>query len=142
MKKCSYCGGKNSDDAARCSECGTEFVVPSVDAPPARPRDATSLIHVLRLAGTIVLLSFFYLLSFGPVERYCCPRTVVPSPPSLVSGSDSGQSATEVQTVTMRYPAWVSFFYRPVFWMLSGGGGNGLYGRYLQWWEKLPGQEP
>ena len=97
---------------------------------------------MLRLGGMIVLVGLFYLLSFGPVERYCCTRTVMPSPPSLVSGSDSGQSVTEVHTVTMRYPAWVSLAYRPVFWMLSGDGGNGLYGRYLQWWEKLPDQEP
>ena len=26
MKKCIYCGRENNDDAARCSECGTEFV--------------------------------------------------------------------------------------------------------------------
>ena len=127
MKKCSYCGRKNSDEAAHCGECGTEFVVASADAPAARPRDETRLawlVHMLHLAGMIVLVGFIYLLSFGPVERYCCTRTAMPPPQSLVSGSDSMQSATELQTVTMRYPAWVSLFYRPVFWMLSGERGG------------------
>jgi hypothetical protein len=36
---------------------------------------------------------------------------------------------------TIRYPAWVRVLYYPSFLMLSGDGGNGLYGRYLQWWE-------
>jgi len=26
MKRCGYCGRENGDDAARCQECGTEFV--------------------------------------------------------------------------------------------------------------------
>ena len=29
MKKCSYCGHENSDDALNCRECGTEFNRPS-----------------------------------------------------------------------------------------------------------------
>jgi hypothetical protein len=144
VKKCSYCGRENSDEAAHCRECGTEFVVPSVDAAPARPRDTTWLewlAYMLRFAGTILLLGFLYLLSFGPVERYCCTRTVVTSaPPPLLSTSNSAPSSTVISAVSMRYPAWVSVVYRPVFVMLSGSGGNGLYGRYLQWWEKLPGQ--
>jgi len=97
---------------------------------------------MLRFAGMIVLIGGLYLLSFGPVDRYCGTRTVMPSPPPIVSGSGSEQSITVVHTVTTRYPAWVSIIYRPVFLMLSGGGGNGLYGRYLQWWERPPDQAP
>jgi hypothetical protein len=144
VKKCSYCGRENNDQAVRCRECGTEFVVPSIDATPARPRDTTWLgwlAYMLRFAGTILFIGFLYLLSFGPVERYCCTRTVVtPPPPTLLSVSNSAPAITIEQTVTERYPAWVSVVYRPVFLMLSGGGGNGLYGQYLQWWEGAPGQ--
>jgi hypothetical protein len=97
---------------------------------------------MLRLAGTVILIGVLYLLSFGPVDRYCCTRTVMPSPPPIVSGSGSGQGIMVMRSVTARYPAWVLVVYRPVFLMLSGGGGNGLYGRYLQWWEKPPNQGP
>ena len=142
VKKCSYCGGENSDEAVNCQECGTEFVVPSVDAPSAQPRDRNWLewlAYMLRFAGTILLIGCLYLLSFGPVERYCCTRTIT-TPPAMLSVS--GVTAVATMAYTVRYPAWVSIVYRPVFRMLSGDGGNGLYGRYLQWWEKLPGEKP
>jgi hypothetical protein len=31
MKKCTYCGRENADDAARCHECGTSFVSQTED---------------------------------------------------------------------------------------------------------------
>src|SRR3974390_1062214 len=35
MKKCSYCGGENQDEALACSECGNEFhVVPEAETDP------------------------------------------------------------------------------------------------------------
>jgi len=34
MKTCDYCGHENEDQAARCSECGTEFVVPAPKPEP------------------------------------------------------------------------------------------------------------
>ena len=143
MKKCSYCGRENSDESAHCRECGTEFVIPSAEAEPVQPRDETWkewLAYLLRLAGTILLIGFLYLLSFGPVMRYCCTKTITPSPPSVVAASGSASAVTVVSTYTVRYPAWVSVLYYPVFLTMSGGGGNGLYWRYLQWWDKLPGQ--
>jgi hypothetical protein len=43
---------------------------------------------------------------------------------------------------TVRYPGWVGIVYYPVFLMMSGDGRNGLYGRYLRWWENAPGRKP
>lgn len=38
MKSCAYCGRENTDEAARCQECGTEFVTASGTSPsPAVP---------------------------------------------------------------------------------------------------------
>jgi hypothetical protein len=37
MKKCSYCGRENADEATHCRECGTEF---AVEIPPKIPTDA------------------------------------------------------------------------------------------------------
>jgi hypothetical protein len=39
MKRCSYCGRENNEDAACCYECGTEFQRPSEPVPvePKRP---------------------------------------------------------------------------------------------------------
>jgi hypothetical protein len=34
MKKCSYCGRDNTDEAANCHECGTEFERPAEPPPP------------------------------------------------------------------------------------------------------------
>ena len=38
MKKCSYCGRKNSGDAVYCCECGTEFDRP-IAPPPPQPQE-------------------------------------------------------------------------------------------------------
>jgi hypothetical protein len=38
MKKCSYCGRENEDNAAHCFECGTDFVQNTLP-PPARGPD-------------------------------------------------------------------------------------------------------
>ena len=37
MKKCSYCGKENTDDALFCRECGTEFKNPASADKPAAP---------------------------------------------------------------------------------------------------------
>jgi hypothetical protein len=70
VKKCSYCGRENSDEAVHCRECGTLFPEPFAMAEPARPRDGTWLdwlAYMLRIAGVIVLIGLLYLLSFGPL---------------------------------------------------------------------------
>jgi len=43
MKTCAYCGRENADDAARCQECGTEFVAssPQTDPSPSWDKIAT-----------------------------------------------------------------------------------------------------
>ena len=143
MKKCSYCGRENTDEAVRCRECGTELAVPSVAARPAQPRDGNWLAwlaYMLRFTGTIVLIGLLYLLSFGPVERYCCARTI--TPPPLTALASGGSVPAPSMAYTIRYPAWVRVVYYPAFLMLSGDGGNGLYGRYLQWWENVSDKEP
>jgi hypothetical protein len=38
MKKCSYCGRENDDNAARCSECSTEFAQSSTTQPAGEPQ--------------------------------------------------------------------------------------------------------
>ena len=140
MKKCSYCGRENSDEAVHCRECGTEFVVPSVEAEPAQPRDGTWLewlAYVLRLTGTILLLGFLYLLSLGPVGHFFGTVTTTSSPPATFGTNGQATVVTSVRTV--RYPGWVRVVYYPAFVMMSGSVGNSLYGRYLMWWDKLPG---
>ena len=41
MRKCEYCGAQNTDEAARCAGCGTEFLVPTSllrELDPTTPR--------------------------------------------------------------------------------------------------------
>jgi len=119
-----------------CRECGTPFPELSVEAEHAGPRDGTWLdwlAYLLRFAGTVVLIGVLSLLSFGPVASYCGTKTPMPLPPIAPALATA---------YTESYPAWVGVVYRPVFLMMSGGGGNGLYARYLQWWEKLAGRQP
>ncbi len=39
MKKCIYCGHENQDDAARCLECGTAFIVPGASHVQVSPEE-------------------------------------------------------------------------------------------------------
>ena len=131
MKKCSYCGRENSDEAVHYRECGTPFPEPPAVAEPARPRDRTWLdwlAYMLRFAGTIVFIGVLYLLSFGPVASYCGTKTAFTPPPATLAVN--GAATVAATAYTVRYPAWVGVVYRPVFLMLSGNGWNGTYGRY------------
>jgi hypothetical protein len=135
MKECAYCGRENTDEAGHCRECGTLLTIPSLDTKIARPRDWTWLECPgtgLRYAGTILLIGLFYLLSFGPVERYS--GRVTPLPPML-----NLRSPTMVM-MAVSYPRWVRIVYYPAFKLRSASGWNGLYGRYLEWWHNQPGQ--
>ncbi len=73
-----------------------------------------------------------YLLSFGPVDRYC-GRTILPNP-APTTFTVNGQTAVRASVRTVRFPLWVGVVYRPAA-MLRG---NRLYGAYLQWWEDRP----
>jgi hypothetical protein len=142
MKKCAYCGRENNDEAMHCQECGTEFAAPSVAAGPGQPRDLTWLEWlgcVLRYAGMIVLIGLLYLLSFGPVARYCC--TVNSRTSASTSYTVNGQTVVTTVVRSVSYPRWVGIVYYPAFLMRSASGGNGLYGRYLEWWEHRAGQQ-
>ena len=140
MKKCSYCGRDNSDDAVHCRECGTEFVTPAAETEPAQPREGAwleGLAHILRLTGTILVIGFLYLLSLGPVGHFFSTVTAVTTPPATFGTNAQTTVVTIVRTV--RYPGWVQVVYYPAFVMMSGSSGSSLYGRYLMWWDKLPG---
>lgn len=45
MKKCTYCGRENDDEALACRECGTEFKSPDFQEVPPKP-DPLSLVIV------------------------------------------------------------------------------------------------
>ena len=142
MKKCDYCGRENNDQARSCEECGTQLNDPPVDDKPAKPRDRTWLEWLewaLRYVIMIVLAGLLYLLSFGPVERYCGTVISQGSTPAKITGSGPVVILTGVGTVrAVQYPRWVGVVYRPAFWLESRSSGNGLYARYLRWWQPRP----
>jgi hypothetical protein len=136
MNECAYCGCENPDGAGHCRECGTQLIVPSLEAKIAQPRDWTWLECTgsgLHYAGIILLIGLFYLLSFGPVERYC-GRVTTPPPMLNLRGQ-------RMVMMMVTYPQWVRIVYYPAFKLRSASGVNGLYGRYLEWWHNLPGQQ-
>lgn len=153
MKTCGYCGRENADEAKDCQECGTKLTVQSVPAAaaePAGPQDWTWqqwLRRSLVWLCVVLLAGFFYLLSLGPVTRYCGTVTTV-SPNLSTTGYVSTPTATGytsmpvVRTVlttrTVRYPRWIASFYRPAFLLSTGEGPFGLYRSYLSWWEDQP----
>ena len=130
MKPCSYCGRENQDEASSCRECGTEFVVLTLDAEPVERLPFGWLRFALRCFGLFVAIVCFYLLSLGPVTRYFCTTTRTP----VVAGP-TATGATMVQTVSRTYPGWVGIVYNPAFALQYGGGFGSLYSRYLEWWE-------
>jgi len=51
MKTCGYCGAKTQDDAAACSECGTEFEAPPAPPPAnATPEETLAVLKVFSTA--------------------------------------------------------------------------------------------
>jgi hypothetical protein len=89
----------------------------------------------LRWAGAVVVIGLLYLLSFGPVERYCAKVITKTKTPTAYNAD--GQIKANVTVTTVRYPGWVGIVYRPAFMLRAGSGGDGLYGRYLLWWDNL-----
>ena len=139
MKECAYCGRENADEAGHCRECGTLLVDPPTDAKTTQPRDwawLDSLGSGLHYPGLILFIALLYLLSFGPVESYYVRTTSRPATPMLIL------NVHRMVIMTVSYPQWVRIVYYPAFKLRSASGGNGLYGRYLQWWDSpLPGQQ-
>ncbi len=132
MRKCPYCGRENGEEAADCLECGTALAKKEPAARPLESQDEAGrewLGISLRTVCTILLVGGLYLLSFGPVRRYC--GTVITTGPT-----SAGPGITSVRTV--RYPAWVSSIYLPAFLIGSASGYDGLYARYLRWWDDRP----
>jgi hypothetical protein len=50
MKKCTYCGRENEDNAVHCSECATEFVQPSPAPPPPESPPSPRKYQILPLS--------------------------------------------------------------------------------------------
>ncbi len=148
MKTCGYCGRDNGDDALACRECGTELVDPQAGSPPAPPRDWSWFEHAVRYVGAFGILLLVYLLSLGPVMRFCATTTTAtpPLPPPTITTTavtrtgttlTMGPMVTAVRTVS--YPRWVGVVYYPAFSLVGHSSAEfslgGLYLRYLQWWE-------
>ena len=136
MKLCAYCGIENEDEHVSCKECGTQIPESPVVITPSKPRDLAGIRFVLLMASTLFMVFALYLLSFGPVNRWCAVRTPGPPPTTLTNQS----STTFVVSYTVTYPSWVGVVYYPALHLLTGDGEGltGLYHRYLQWWEKSP----
>jgi hypothetical protein len=100
---------------------------------PKKRRDFAGMRFVLVIVSSLFVVFALYLLSFGPVTRWCVTHSAVSSP---------GGGTIEVID---NYPAWVGVVYSPALHLLMVGGEDGfgaVYGRYLQWWEKSPESSP
>jgi hypothetical protein len=141
MKKCEYCGRENDQETSHCRECGTALPVsgaePSATAAAPELNWLKCFAGVVRYLGLGLVIIMIYLLSFGPVDRYyrtTMPPTTMPRT-TLVNGQ---QIVSQVTVVRVSYPRWVGFIYYPAFLARSASGGDGLYSRYLRWWEDRP----
>jgi hypothetical protein len=127
MKTCAYYGRENDSGSFHCIECGTEFVDPAPKQPSAsQPRDWDWLRRALTYCGVTFGVMSLYLLSFGPVSRYC--TTVTLSGPVTAT---TGNSTTVATTRTVQYSPWIFFIYYPASLFRDWGA----YEQYLQWWE-------
>ncbi len=127
MKKCGYCGHQNPDESGRCSECGTSLAEPSGKKSRAESEVRLVLEWLwisFRYAGTLILITLFYLLSYGPVDRYCG---------KVVTQASTSTAHSTVTKVTVHYPLWVSILYRPALYLRFR---SDLYQRYIAWWNR------
>jgi hypothetical protein len=132
MKTCGYCGRKNSDEDSHCCECGTDLAQAPDSEDSPQPRELTWpewLGPAFRLVTSVLLAVLLYLLSFGPVERFC--GTVLSKPLTPVTFTAGGQTIVRTTMRTVAFPRWVMVIYRPAL-MVSG---SSIYRRYLEWWE-------
>ena len=116
VNACTYCGREEGEDARHCSGCGTEFAQVFDEKAPVLDQDRE--FNWVRMAVLYLAVCLFggmlYLLSLGPVMRYC------------------GKVTT---TAPIGHPHWVGIVYYPAFKLLSGGSVGDLYMRYLEWWQ-------
>jgi predicted amidophosphoribosyltransferase len=127
MKKCGYCGRENPDESDRCSDCGASLAESSVREPPIK-RHAPPLFEwlwsSLRYAGPLILIALLYLLSYGPVDRYCG---------KVVTRVSTSTTYTRTTKVIVHYPLWVRILYRPALHLRFR---SELYQRYIAWWNR------
>lgn len=142
MPECEYCGRQNGDGAERCTECGTLLSASStVRKRPSEEQGEQNrfewLAPGLRYLTVIFLAALLYLLSFGPVHRYCSKSaSVTPSP---VMFTNNGRISMMTSVTTVKYPAWVGVVYYPVFLLLNAGGNN-AFQNYVKWWNNSGSQ--
>ena len=80
MKGCSYCGRQSADEAIRCRECGTSFVVERV---PELTRKA-KLAHGLMLAPFLVVPLVYVLMQV--CMGYVAAHSPAPDQGAMVLG--------------------------------------------------------
>lgn len=127
MKKCGYCGRENADKSDRCADCGTSLAQRTAEkpSPEARERPLIEWLWTsMRYAALPVLVALFYLLSFGPVDRYCGKVATI---------ATTSTAYTTVTKVTVHYPLWVSLLYRPALYLKFR---SEIYQLYIAWWNR------
>lgn len=90
--------------------------------------------YSLRYIAVIAFIVILYVLSFGPVRRYCGTVTYQDATPT--TNTVNGATIIRTSLIRMRYSHLVSVVYRPLFSLTSDGkqiGVVGLYGRYIDW---------
>jgi hypothetical protein len=133
MKKCDYCGRENTDQSDRCCECGTTLPERAVEKSQTRPRNRAFLEWLgksIFYAGTLIVIALLYLLSFGPVDRYCNKVVTRTSAPATVS---SNAYTSRITMISVRYPLWVGMLYRPALYLRAR---SDLYRRYVALWNR------
>ena len=135
MKKCAYCGAEYSDDAVACGIDHTPFSDSSPDNKSAKSFDrgrVRRLRRIFHYTIAIIIVALLYLLSFGPVSRYCGVVVYQSSTPTtnIINGTKMASSSL----VDVWYPYWVGIVYYPAVQIDSGRYSGGIYGRYINWW--------
>jgi hypothetical protein len=137
MKLCAYCGRGNEDEHVFCKECGTQIPESPAVTTPSKARDLAGVRFAFLGVSTLFVVFALYLLSFGPVTRWCVTQSTIP-PSGVVT---NGPASTFMVTYTVSCPAWVGVVYYPLLDLIPPGDGEGLtglYQQYLAWWEKSP----
>lgn len=121
--------------ATACHECGTALNQPIAPAKPREPIDHSWIGGGVRRAAILLGIIFLYLLSFGPVGRFCTKR----------SYSETRTPTGFAVTHRVEYPAWTTFVYAPAFalWNVStpSEGPLSFYAHYLNWWMNPPSED-